>query len=320
LYPLAPETFDFSAFDVVISSSSAFAKGIVTRPGSLHLCYCHTPPRFLWDLTHEVTADAPPRTLRRHLGTVVLHGLRMWDQLAARRVDQYIANSETTRARIRKYYRRDATVIHPPVHVERFAVSETPVPRKTYFLFVGRLSPYKRAGLAVETFNKLELPLVIAGDGRERARLQKRARKHVQIHGFVPEHELPALYAGARAVIFPSDDDFGLVPVEAMAAGVPVLALRRGGAVETIQEGVTGEFFDAPVEELLGDCVRRFLARESEYEPAQLRAHAARFSANVFRERTERFVGDAWENWKKRLSAARPEVVAFPEAATSGTL
>lgn len=328
-YPVAPETFDLSEFDVILSSASAFAKGIVTRPGSLHICYCHAPTRFLWDATHEVLGPASPRTWRGRIGGLVFHGLRLWDQTAARRVDAFIANSETTRARIRKYYGRDSVVIYPPVNSERFNAQGRREPdsairlgaaeprrkapsgkqgmgsrERRYFLYVGRLSPYKHVGLLIETFNKLELPLLIAGKGRALPELRKRARKHVLFCGFVPDDTLAALYAGARAVVFPSDDDFGLVPVEAMAAGTPVLALRRGGATETVIEGVTGEFFDEPIEELLADCVRRFLEKEHTYRVDALRARAAQFSADRFRERMHAFVTQAWEEWNATSTAA----------------
>lgn len=293
LAPVAPETFDLSDYDVVISSASAFAKGIITRPGSLHLCYCHSPTRYLWDATADVVRELPPGTVRKGLLAVTFHVLRLWDRSAARRVDRFITNSETTKARIRKYYGRDAVVIPPPVQLGP-RVSGSGQRERRYFLFVGRLSPSKRADLVVEAFNKLALPLVIAGEGRDRKRLERSRGPTVTLLGAVPDDALPRLYAGARAVIFPSDDDFGLVPLEANAAGTPVLALRRGGATETVIEGVTGEFFDEPAEEFLADCVRRFLEREGSYHPDVLRAHAARFSADRFRHAISAFVHEAW--------------------------
>lgn len=309
LYAIAPETFDLSAYDVIVSSSSAFAKGIVTRPGSFHVCYCHSPTRFLWDCYHEAggaLSGAVPRGLFRFAS----HPLRMWDAAAARRVDQFIANSETTRQRIRKYYHRDATVIYPPVSVRHPERSEgsTRTRKKSYFLFVGRLSLYKRADLVIQTFNKLELPLVVAGQGRALRDLRRLADRNITFRPEVTDEELPALYAGARALVFPSDDDFGIVPVEAMASGTPVLALRRGGAMETIIEGVTGEFFDEPMEELLADCVRRFLEMERAYESAVLRSHADQFSAERFRREIKTFVERAWDDW--RTARALTEVDA----------
>lgn len=295
LYPLAPETFDLSASDVVISSSSAFAKGIVTRPNTLHVCYCHAPTRFLWDATQDILREFEQGTLRRGALQLILHILRLWDRAAAKRVDVFVANSETTKARIRKYYRSDATVIPPPVDVERFSCA--PERMRQYFLFLGRLSPYKGARLAIQTFRKLELPLVVAGQGRELPILKKIAGPTITFRGFVPEERLPALYAGARAVVFPSDDDFGIVPVEALASGTPVLALRRGGATETIIEGVTGEFFDEPMEELLADCVRRFLEHEESYDVEAMRDTARKFSPMNFQSSMRSCVEQAWERW-----------------------
>lgn len=306
LHAVAPETLDLSAYDVLISSASAFAKGIVTRPATLHIAYVHAATRYLWDLTHERVGEFPPRTLRRAMAQASCHALRLWDHAAARRADLLIANSNVTRARIQKYYGRESVVIYPPVTLPTSDVdgrtsdvgSESLVGRE-YFLFLGRLSPYKGARLAMHAFNKLELPLVIAGEGRERRTLERLGGKTVTFQGRVPEYQLPALYQGARAVIFPSDDDFGIVPVEAMACGTPVLALRKGGAMETITEGITGEFFEEPLEELLADCVRRFLEKEDTYNPAVIRQHAQQFSAARFREEMTAFVTSAWEQGRR---------------------
>jgi glycosyltransferase involved in cell wall biosynthesis len=220
----------------------------------------------------------------------------MWDQTSARRVDRFIANSETTRRRIQKYYRRDAEIIYPPVNVDRFTPTAD---NKGYFLLVSRLAPYKRADLVVNTFNKLELPLVVIGTGRDADRLRRAAGRTVTFKGFVSDRELPMWYAGARAVIFPSDDDFGIVPVEAMASGKPVIALRRGGATETIIEGVTGEFFDEPVEAFLAETVRQFLEKEQTYDPLRIRKQAERFSCDVFRTAMTAYVERTWSEWQQ---------------------
>jgi glycosyltransferase involved in cell wall biosynthesis len=288
----------------VLTSASAFAKGIVTRQGTVHVCYCHAPTRFLWDQTHDILAESRGRGMVHSLLQCTLHVLRLWDQMSARRVDEFVANSETTRARIAKYYRRDATVLYPPVDLARFRPTGRAAGPRTTFLCVSRLSPYKRVDLVIETFNKLELPLTVVGTGRDRSRLERMAGPTVTLLGFVPEEELPRLYATARAVIFPSDDDFGLVPVEAMASGTPVLALRRGGARETVVEGVTGEFFDEPLEELLADCVRRFLDREHTYDQSAIRAHTAQFTAERFRSELRSLVERSWELRQRRAQRA----------------
>ncbi len=296
LLPVVPETFDLSEYDVVVSSASAFAKGIVTRPGTLHICYCHSPTRYLWDWTHHVLDDHRLHGIRRGVLITFLHYLRLWDQAAARRVDAFVTNSEATRGRIQKYYGREAVVIYPPVDVQRFIPTSS---HRGYFLVVSRLTPYKRVELVIQAFNKLELPLVIAGEGRERARLERLAGPHVTFRGFVDDRELPALYAGARAVLFAGEDDFGIVPVEAMASGKPVIAYRRGGVLESVIEGVTGEFFDEPVEAVLAETVRQFLEKEGSYSRTVIRSRAEEFSPERFRDRMQRFIENTWARWQE---------------------
>lgn len=312
--PVAPETFDMSEFDMVLSSASAFAKGIVTRPGTLHVCYCHSPTRYLWDWHARVFAEHRLRGARRVALALLFHYLRMWDHAAARRVDRFLANSRWTKDRIRKYYGRDADVIPPPVDVARFRATKE---HAGYFLVVSRLVPYKRVDLVVNAFNKLELPLVIAGEGSERRRLGKLAGPRITFRGFVPDADLPDLYAGARAVIFPGEDDFGIVPVEASASGKPVIAFRRGGALETVIAGITGEFFDEPHEAFLAESVRVFLEREERYRPDVIRKHAERFSSARFRRDLRLFLGRAWEEWRreKRGAAPRAPSPAYAQAA-----
>lgn len=294
LLPVVPETFDLSRFDVVISSCSAFAKGIVTRPGTLHICYCHSPTRYLWDWYPEILKEFGTKSLSRVLLSALLHYLRLWDQAAARRVDFFIANSNTTKQKINKYYRRDAEVIYPPVDVEKFKPTKD---NKGYFLIVSRLSPYKKTDIAIHAFNKLELPLLVVGDGRESAHLRQIAGPTISFRGFVPDSDLPELYGGARAVIFPGEDDFGIVPVEAMASGKPVIALKRGGALETIVEGVTGEFFDEPHEALLADTVRQFLEKENGYNAERISLHARQFSSERFKRQILDLINKKWSAW-----------------------
>lgn len=292
LLPVAAETFDLSAFDVVLSSCATVAKGIVTRPGTTHISYTHAPSRVLWDATHDAAGRAPPRTLRRALLRFLLHQLRLWDVAAARRVDLFLANSRTTRDRIRKYYGRDSLVVPPPLTLTP-AHPPLSMNARQHFLFVGRLTPSKRWLLAVETFLKLGLPLVVVGDGHGGRELRRRARPPISVRGPVTDATLSALYRTARAVIFPSDDDYGLVPIEAMAHGTPVIALRRGGATETVTEGVTGELFDEPAEEFLADCVRRFLLREPAYDPLQIQQAVAPYALSRFQEQIRKIVYSA---------------------------
>ncbi len=294
LLPIVPETFDLSRFDVVISSASAFAKGVVTRPGTLHICYCHSPTRYLWDWYPHVLEEFGTRRVKRAALSLLLHYLRLWDQAAARRVDEFIANSKSTHDRIKKYYGRNSEIIFPPVSVNRFVPTKE---NKGYFLVVSRLSPYKKIDLAIHAFNKLELPLVIAGEGRDKKHLQKIAGSHVSFRGFVKDDDLPGLYAGARALVFPGEDDFGIAPVEAMASGKPVIAFRKGGAIETIIEGKTGEFFDESHEALLAETVRQFLEKERQYDINVIRSQAEKFSEDVFKNRLRQFVEKKWSEW-----------------------
>ena len=283
-YPIAAETIDLREFDLVISSTSSFMKGVVIKPRTLHICYCHTPTRYLWDLNEEYLEDsidggimpAPKKFFTR----MILNYLRMWDQTAAKRVDYFIANSDFTASRIKKYYQRKAKVIYPPVATERFLPSKK---RGKYFLVVSRLSGYKRIDLVVEAFNRLGWPLIIAGEGRGKKILQKKARPNIRFVGFVKEKTLPKLYAGARAFIFPGEDDFGITIVEAMASGIPVLAYGSGGALEIIEEGKTGEFFLSPEVEILVEGLRRLVENEKNYSADYIKKSTERFSVENFR-------------------------------------
>lgn len=252
LMPAAIESFDLSAYDTVISSSVMFAKGVIVRPDTRHICYCYSPSRMLWDRAHSYERQGM-------LSRLVRHGLRTWDTEAAHRPDQMIAISQTVADRIKKYYRRDSLIIHPPVSIPpHCSLSTTSSP---YFLVVARPVPHKNLDLVRDAFSKLKYRLVIAHN--------------------VSDSERDALYAGCRAVIIANEEDFGLTAVEAMAHGKPVLALRRGGATETILEGITGEFFDDPIPAALADGVRR-ISRNS-YDPAILRAHANQWSSERFK-------------------------------------
>lgn len=288
LLPIAAESFDLRDFSVVISSSSAFAKGVITRAHATHICYCHSPMRYVWDFTHEYRSDTREKRALGFPVRMLQHYLRVWDRAAADRVHHFIANSQTVARRIQKYYRRDATVIYPPVDVNAFLPGRED---DGYFLVVSRLAPYKRVDLSVRAFNKLRLPLVIAGDGPERQRLAalNESPKTVFL-GAVTEERKRELMERCAAFIFPGEDDFGITAVEAMAAGKPVLALRRGGVTETVREGVNGEFFDDPVPESLADGIRRLRERIGGYNAAVIRRRAEEFSAEKFRTEFKKFL------------------------------
>lgn len=294
LYPIVAESIDLREYDMVVSSTSSFMKGLVVKPKTVHICYCHTPTRYLWDSSEEYFFDTFGKknffSPRKIVIRVILNYLRMWDQSSARRVDLFIANSHYTAQRIRKYYKRKAKVVYPPVDIEKFIKEQERTGK--YFLVVSRLSPYKNINLVVEAFNRLKWPLVIAGEGKEKKRLMKMANRNIRFLGFVPERKLAKLYSGARALIFPGEDDFGITMVEAMASGKPVLALRKGGAEEIVEEGKTGEFFNAPEVETLVDGLRRLVENEKNYQATYLKESAKRFSKERFKEEFLKVVGE----------------------------
>ncbi len=283
LYPGAVESFDFSQFGVFISSCSTFIKGVVTRPSTIHISYIHTPPRFLWDWKNEYSEELG--RLRRFVSFPLFHSMRLWDSSAAGRPDYLIANSQTTRARIQKYYRREAGVIYPPVSLaSRFDEEALSGERNavSYFLIVSQLVPYKRIDLAIRVCNAMNLPLIIVGEGPERKKLERMAGPAVTFMGWQPDDVVRSFYQNATAVLFPGEDDFGIVPVEAMSFGRPVLAFRGGGATETVVEGITGEFFDEPTPESLKIGLERILTKREKYDPALIQKRARKFSKERF--------------------------------------
>lgn len=297
LMPTATEHYDLKGFDVVLSSTSAFAKGVITGEKTLHVCYCHTPTRYLWSDTHSYIAELRiPRFIKSFLPPV-LSRLRVWDKQAADRVDVFIANSETVKQRIKKYYRKEAHVIHPPVDTHRYNISNKP---KEYFLIGGRLVAYKRYDMVIEAANKTGLPLKIFGSGPVEKDLKKMAGPNVEFLGRVDEKTKAELYANAKAFINPQEEDFGITPVESMAAGRPVIAWRKGGATETVKEGVSGEFFDEQSWEELADHMIRF--DESNYDPHKIKAHAENFSRKNFEQRIKTFIEHAWKEHRQNPS------------------
>ncbi len=289
LLPIAAESFDLRDFELVISSSSAFAKSVITRPDTFHICYCHAPSRFLWDWSHQYLKEINLGFIRRPLANLLVHYLRIWDKSSVKRVDYFIANSEATREKIQKYYRRDAKVIFPPVKLvsyEEFLSAKD----DNYFLIVSQLTSYKRLDLAVAAFNKLKLSLVVIGDGPEFKKLKKLAAENVKIIGWQDEQTKNEYLKNCTAFIFPGEDDFGMAPVEAMGWGKPVLAFFAGGARGTVIEGVTGEFFDEAVPEILADGVRRLRDNLPKYSPLVIRKWAEKFSEERFEQEIMDFV------------------------------
>ncbi|MHB8793797.1 MAG: glycosyltransferase [Thermoleophilia bacterium] len=297
LFPLAFESFDMTGYDVVITSSSACSKGVLTGPETLNICYCYTPLRYAWQPHLDKRLDGA-NPLVKAGNDLVVHYLRLWDRLASDRVDHFIAISDHVAARIAKFYRRESAVIYPPVDVERFPVVKC---ARDYFLIVSRLVPYKRVELAVEAFTRLGLPLKVVGEGPERERLQAMAGPTVEFLGFVPEDDLPELISGCLALIFPGEEDFGIVPVEAMAAGRPVIGLARGGLLESAVDGKTAVMFPEATAESVIEAVSRFKPRD--FDPAKLSKHAAKFSKERFKKEFTEFVAARVKESEKQRSA-----------------
>jgi glycosyltransferase involved in cell wall biosynthesis len=284
--PIAAETIDLRDFDVVISASHSFIKGIITRPKTTHICYCFSPTRYLWDKSRK---------------NVLLHYFRVWDRQASERVDEFIACSKTIQNRIKKYYKRESVVIYPPTtQASLLALRADPLTddkQNEFYLIVSQLRQYKRIDLAIEAFNKLGLPLVIIGDGPEKLNLQRMANlpagrhgKNIKFLGFLPDEKVKEYYQNCTAFIFPTEDDFGIAPVEAMSYGKPVLACRKGGATETVIEGKTGEFFNYQDSAILADGVRRLRLNLKNYDPQFISNHAQQFSEDRFKKEILKFV------------------------------
>lgn len=284
LYPFAYERMDLRDYDLVISSSWSFAKSVVTRPETLHICYCHNSMRTAWQFEDSAEKEKLGRLPRAILPWYVTF-LRNWDYATAARVDYFIANSPAVAGRIAKYYRRESAYIPPPVETGRFFVADR---HDDYFLIVSRLVPYKRIDLAVQAFTQLGLPLRIVGGGREEGRLRRMAGKNVQFLGHVSDDEVRSQLAHCRALIFPGEEDFGLTPVEAQASGRPVIAYGAGGARASIVEGVTGVFFGRQTPEALAEAVRDF--QDERFDPQVIRRHAESFDSAHFAQRMAAFI------------------------------
>jgi glycosyltransferase involved in cell wall biosynthesis len=275
LYPYAMEALDLRGYDLVISSSSAWAHGVIADADAVHVCYCHNPFRYAWNAREATLAKYDP--LRRAALGFVFQRWRQWDWIAAQRVDQYAANSETTRKRVKRYFGREATVLYPPVETERFA----PGPVGDEFVVLSELMPHKRIDLAIAAFNELRLPLTVVGNGPDARRLRRMAGPTIRFTGRVSDAEAAALLSSARALVVTATEEFGIAAVEAQAAGRPVIALREGGVRETVLEGETGLFFDRAQPAALVEAVRGF--DPAAFDPDACMANAQRFDVAHFR-------------------------------------
>ncbi|MBI4214157.1 MAG: glycosyltransferase [Chloroflexi bacterium] len=300
LYPAAFESFDLSSYDVVLSMSSAWAKGVVTPPGTAHVNYCLTPMRFAWNYAEYVEREKIGRAARAML-PAAMHYLRMWDVTTAQRVDRFVAISSAVQARIRKYYRREADLLFPPVDAEQIPLGTG---GGEEFLVVSRLVPYKRIDLAVAACSRIGAPLTVMGDGRDRAELAAKAGPTVRFVGQASDAERAAALGRCRAFLFPGEEDFGIAPVEAMAAGRPVIAYRGGGALDTVIEGVTGELFGPQTVDALADRLLNF--DPSTYDSDAIRNHALQFGRSHFQRAISEYLHEAQDSARERGVFAHP--------------
>jgi len=311
-FPVLPETFDFREYDLVISSSGAWSKGIVTKLDTTHVAYIHSPMRFVWDYNERYLKEKnkKPSIFTRF----IFNYLRIWDRMAADRPDYLIANSKYTQSRINKYYRRESAIIYPPVDNNfQFPISnfqsisndkfsndkkntKYEIQDTKYFLVVSRLSPYKKVDIVIEAFNKLGLPLIIIGSGEQEKYLIKIAQPNIKILGWQQDEIVQKYYRNALGFIFPCEDDFGIAPIEAMLNGVPVIAYRKGGVCETVQEGITGEFFNAQTPEVLADGIRRFMQNKDKYSRDIIIKRAEEFSRERFKNDFREYVDKIMKN------------------------
>ncbi|MDQ1284271.1 MAG: hypothetical protein QG620_619 [Patescibacteria group bacterium] len=296
LMPSAIESFDSSNYDIVLSDSSSFAKGIITGPDTLHICYMHTPMRFAWDDCQKYTQDFYFPGFIKRIVPFFMNYIRVWDRVSADRPDKIVANSKFISRRIKKYYKRDSIVINPPVNLENFYAG-----KKTgdFFLLVGRLMAYKRFDIAIEAFKKSGLKLKIIGRGPELARLKKIAGDsgNIEFMGRLSERELFKHYAECRAFIFPQEEDFGITAIEAMASGRPVIAYRGGDIPEHMEEGKTGIFFERQTPEDIIGAVKKMDG--CEFDPEYIRSTVLKFDKEVFKDKIREYVEKEMENHKK---------------------
>lgn len=285
LMPLVIEQFDFSAYDLVISSSHSYAKSIITPPHVKHITYCHTPMRYVWDDCHRHLKEFHYNALIKPFIPLGLNYLRLWDSASSDRPDYYIANSHFVAQKIKKYYRQDAEVIYPPIGIDNFHIQPD---IQNYFLIVGRALPYKKFDIAVKAFNKLKLPLKIIGKGPEIKYLKKIANNNIEFLGHLDDTTVSKYYAQCQAFIMSAEEDFGITPLEAMASGRPVIAYRGGGALETIIDGKTGIFFNQQTPKSLINAIKQF--QSTTFDSLAIRQHTEKFHKSIFQHNIKQYI------------------------------
>jgi glycosyltransferase involved in cell wall biosynthesis len=292
LMPVAVEQFDLSDYDVVISSSTSCAKGVITRSDTVHICYCNTPMRYAWDMYHDYIKDK--NVVTKYTIAFLMNYIRLWDRISADRVDYYIANSKNVANRIKKHYKRESEVIYPPVNTDYYTPGDKV---EDFYLVVSRLVPYKRIDLVVEAFNKLGFPLKIIGDGSEFKRLRSMAKSNIKFLGRLSDEEVREHYRKCKAFIFPGEEDFGITPVETQACGRPVIAYGKGGTLETVIDDQTGVFFKEQTVEAIINAVKYFEKNIFKFDSSIIRQNALNFSKNVFKQKIKEFVLKKYEEY-----------------------
>ncbi len=289
LFPLAIEQFDLSNYEVVISSSHAVAKGVLVNPGQLHITYCHTPMRYAWDLYHQYLRESKlEKGIKAFFVKRALHRLRIWDVISAGRVNYFIANSKFIAARIEKIYGRKADVIYPPVDIDKFALKED---KENYYLTASRFVPYKRVDLVVEAFSKMpDKKLLVIGDGPQEGRIKSLASANIEFLGYQSPENLKKYMQNARAFVFAAEEDFGIVVVEAMSCGTPVIALGKGGTAETVIDKKTGIHISEQSVKGILDAVEKFESHEGSLNASLIRSHAEQFSRQIFEKKISDYV------------------------------
>nr|WP_314234210.1 glycosyltransferase family 4 protein [uncultured Campylobacter sp.] len=296
LFPLAIEEFDLSGYDVVLSSSHAVAKGVLTHSNQLHIAYVHTPIRYAWDLYHQYLRESGlDRGLKGMLAKYFLHKIRLWDASTANRVDHYVANSRYIARRIKKTYGKPSDVIYPPVNVDKFTLRET---KEEFYLTASRMVPYKKIDLIVEAFSQTDKKLLVIGDGPDMAKIKSKAGKNVELLGFADDETMADLMGRAKAFVFAAEEDFGITPVEAQACGTPVICFGRGGARETVRDGESGLYFmEQNAKELLA-AVAKFEQNYDKFEPIKIRENSLKFSRARFEAEIKSYVEKKYEEFK----------------------
>ncbi|WP_297923818.1 glycosyltransferase family 4 protein [uncultured Campylobacter sp.] len=300
LFPLAIEQFDLSGYDVVLSSSHAVAKGVLTHSNQLHIAYVHTPIRYAWDLYHKYLRESGlDRGLKGVLAKYFLHKIRLWDASTANRVDHYVANSRYIARRIKKTYGKPSDVIYPPVDVDKFTLREA---KEDFYLTASRMVPYKKIDLIVEAFSQTDKKLLVIGDGPDMAKIKSKAGKNIELLGFASDETMADLMGRAKAFVFAAEEDFGITPVEAQACGTPVICFGRGGARETVRDGESGLYFmEQNAKELLA-VVAKFEQNYDKFEPTKIRENSLKFSRARFEAEIKSYVEKKYEEFKDGLN------------------